>query len=1323
VSANPLIVSGIDDNADAHLIEALRPAFEVLAVPACYVDRTERYRLANEQFAQWAGIPIPELFSRHTYDVVPPELYAFVKPYVERALAGEICRFERQQKGKDGQLHWVQVDYFPQRDPAGHVLGFMAMIHDIQRLKDMEQEASQRERRLKLITDNIGMPVGYIDRNYIFRFSNRPGLAGLGIEEHEMVGRHISDIFGADVFAEVKPYLDRALSGEKTVYERFSRKGMGHPAWIRTTLLPDLQPDGTVAGIYSVVADIDQDRRLRDALETKEKQLRLITNNIGAPITYIDAEMRFQFVNQPAVDWGGHPEAEVVGRHISEILGEAAFQYILPHLKRAFAGEHVTYERLAHWPRHGERWVRNHLFPDFRKDGSVAGIYTLLTDVTEDHRLRSELEAKERQLTLFTSNIPGSIAYLDSERRYRFVNNTFAALHGKTRDEVIGHTSREVIGDVVDIIEEHVQKVMRGEATEYVREVTLPSGEKQWRHVRLAPDFDEAGKVRGHYVVGHDISEERRLRHQIEEQEQRIRLFTENIPTVIAYLDTNIRYTFANDAFVALVGKTREEIIGRTPAEVVGHEASEHNRPYREQALAGKPVFYERLVTLPDGSKRWHRVKQAPDFGPDGKLRGIYVIGTDIHELKAAQAALEVSEAELRHALDSLPYPMAYVDRTLRYRYVNKMIERYSGKTKEELVDKDLVQVFDAERFAEIKPYWERALQGETVEVERIIRNVGGKDRWVLSRYTPRRDANGEVIGFYSCGIDIDELKLVEIELRHANSMLLSHFENTPLAVIEWDRDHNLMRWSPQAEKIFGWKFDELKRMGYDDWKLVYEDDEAQVREIYERLLSGEERRTTSLNRNYRKDGRVIWCEWYNSSLVDEEGKVLSILSLGQDVTARVLAEERLQHLATHDALTGLPNRVMLQERLRQAIARARRSGQRVCALFIDLDRFKEVNDTLGHRIGDELLREMSVRLGRIVRESDLLVRLSGDEFMVVLEQVTDLDAPPLVAQKLLDEIREPSHIEGNEIYVSASIGISLFPDDGDDAETLMRNADLAMYRAKEAGKNTWQTFSADMAAHGAETRLLENALRSAVARQEMELYYQPVLDMQTGAILGAEALLRWHHPTRGLLAPGEFIHLAEETGLVHDIGNWVLDSALAQLREWHANGHKELRVAINLSAGQFRAAHVAERIREKIRLSGCPADKIELEVTETSMLRDPEGVGHALAVLRDIGVRVAIDDFGTGYSSLSHLKRFPIDTLKVDRSFVTDVTTDAGDAAIVAAVIALGRTLDLDVIAEGVETEAQRTMLAQYGCNAYQGYLVSRPLPAQAFEAFLKSW
>jgi len=365
----------------------------------------------------------------------------------------------------------------------------------------------------------------------------------------------------------------------------------------------------------------------------------------------------------------------------------------------------------------------------------------------------------------------------------------------------------------------------------------------------------------------------------------------------------------------------------------------------------------------------------------------------------------------------------------------------------------------------------------------------------------------------------------------------------------------------------------------------------------------------------------------------------------------------------------------------------------------------------------------MAVRLGRVLRDTDLLVRLSGDEFMVVLEQITEIESAQLVALKLIDELRAPSMIEGHEIYISGSVGISLFPDDADDGETMLRNADMAMYRAKERGKNTYHLFSRELAEHGANMRMLENAMRTAIQRHEFELYYQPKLDMVTNSVIGAEALLRWHHPTRGLVMPGEFVHLAEETGLIHEIGNWVLDTAFAQLRKWRETGFGHLQIAVNIAASQFRASNFSDRIIERIKREGCDPRLVEIEITETGLLRDPEGVGRTVSALRAIGVSVAIDDFGTGYSSLSHLKRFPIDTLKIDRSFVADVLTDRDDAAIVYAVIALAHALEINVVAEGVETEEQRVLLAQQGCGAYQGYLFSRPLPSAAFEALLKQY
>ncbi len=1063
---------------------------------------------------------------------------------------------------------------------------------------DAEPRHAAMNVELRGLADNISLPLAIIDHDGRFSYVNRVACEWFGRTEVEVIGHTWREIVGENQFPEIRTLVARAYAGEAITYERDARFAGHTPGRIRVEMIPFRDANGGISGVYAAIADIDSDHRLKEEIILRERQLRLITDNIGVPIAYISADRHIAFFNKTSEEWAGLSEADVLGKPLDDALGKRIAEFVAPYMERALKGEHVSYERLTNYPLRGPRWVRCHLVPDRGDNDVVAGVYSVLTDIHDDVVMRERQAHQERQLRLFTDNIPASIAYIDTERRYKFVNSTFLRQRGKSREDVIGKTTEEILG---------------------------------------------ADAVR-----------------------------------------------FAD--------------------------------PYVVKALAGETVAYERLVDSADGQTRWHNVRTVPDMDADGCVQGLYVVGIDIHDIKLAQATLESSEAELRIAMDSLPHPMVYVDREFRYRMVNKRVEAMLGKPREELLGKNLREVFGEKRFAEVMPFWERALAGETVTVERQIGTDPATMRWMVVRYTPRHDGDGNIIGLYSAATDIDELKRAEIDLRRANWLLSSHFENTPLAVIEWDPSFRVRRWSSQAEKIFGWREEELIGKHYREWKLVADADATQADAVIEKLINKREPRATTLLRNHRKDGRVIWCEWYNSSLRDDEGKIVSILSLAQDVTTRVLAEERLMHQATHDSLTGLPNRTMLQDRLRQAISRARRGGHRIAAMFIDLDRFKDVNDTLGHRIGDELLREMAARLGRVVRDGDLLVRLSGDEFMVVLEQVTDLESPGVVALKLLEEIHQPSRIEGHDIHISGSIGISVFPDDAEDVETLLKNADMAMYHAKELGRNNHKVFSVDLAEHGTTARLLENALRSAVVRQEFELYYQPKVDMQSGGIIGAEALLRWHHPTRGTLAPGEFIHLAEESGLVHEIGDWVLDNAFAQARRWYDSGYTTLRIAINLSAGQFRATNLAERIRERIAREGCRPQSIEVEVTETSMLRDPDGVGRALASLREMGLRVAIDDFGTGYSSLSHLKRFPIDTLKIDKTFVADVLTDRGDGAIVSAIIALARALDMEVIAEGVENAAQRELLAAQGCDAYQGFLFSPPLPAARFEALLQS-
>jgi diguanylate cyclase (GGDEF)-like protein/PAS domain S-box-containing protein len=435
----------------------------------------------------------------------------------------------------------------------------------------------------------------------------------------------------------------------------------------------------------------------------------------------------------------------------------------------------------------------------------------------------------------------------------------------------------------------------------------------------------------------------------------------------------------------------------------------------------------------------------------------------------------------------------------------------------------------------------------------------------------------------------------------------------------------------------------------------------------------------------------------------------------------RKLAEERIQYLATHDGLTGLPNRVMFGQLLNLAIQTARRYDRSFAVMFIDLDRFKFVNDTLGHEAGDKLLQEISGRFKEILRASDVVARLGGDEFVILVQEVSGRDPVTAVARKLISAALKPVVVFGQECRVTASIGICLYPGDAEDEQTLMKNADIAMYHAKEEGKNNFQFYSRDIKQQSIERLTLETSLRRALERSEFSLHYQAKLDFKSGRINGVEALLRWRHPDLGLVSPGTFIPIAEETGLIVAIGTWVLKEVCAQNVAWQREGLPPVCASVNLSARQFNDEHFLGDVAAALEQSGMKPELLELELTEGMVMQNPEQAAKRLSALKRLGVRVAIDDFGVGYSSLAQIRRFPIDTLKVDRSFIRDLAENAEDRAITEAIIAMGKTLSLTVVAEGVETKEQESFLRSHACDEMQGYYFSRPVPHDQFASFLR--
>jgi len=581
-------------------------------------------------------------------------------------------------------------------------------------------------------------------------------------------------------------------------------------------------------------------------------------------------------------------------------------------------------------------------------------------------------------------------------------------------------------------------------------------------------------------------------------------------------------------------------------------------------------------------------------------------------------------------------------------------------------------------------------------------------------------EALGRSLGFAARALRERAQKRQSDEQLRQLSRALESSSNGVMITSSIQLDHPIVYVNPAFERITGYSPAEV--IGQSGRFLV-RDDLAQkgLNEI--RACLREHREGQAVLRNYRKDGELFWNELSIAPVRDESGHVTThFVSIINDVTERITYEQQLEYHATHDTLTGLVNRNLLNDRIDQAILQAKHSERLVGVMLLDLDRFKLINDGFGHIPADNLLKAVATRLAHCVRDTDTVARLGGDEFVVVLGGIDDADSVASVAAKIMRNLTLPLSIEGKEVFVTASVGIAMYPRDGDHGENLLRNADVAMYRVKEHGRNNFRFYAPEMS-HMALDRLdMEGNLRRALERDEITVFFQPIVSLASGRIVGAEALVRWNHPRIGMIHPPEFIPLAEETGLIIPLGERVLRLACQQIAAWQTASLPPLKVSLNISARQFRQENLPELLQRVLAETGIAAEALEFELTESMVMHDVENAIAMLRELKQIGVTLALDDFGTGYSSLAYLKRFPIDVLKIDRSFVRDIDREADDAAIAHAVIAMAHSLGLQVTAEGVENEAQLALLRQYGCNDFQGYLFSRPVPAEEFSLLLQN-
>jgi len=766
-----------------------------------------------------------------------------------------------------------------------------------------------------------------------------------------------------------------------------------------------------------------------------------------------------------------------------------------------------------------------------------------------------------------------------------------------------------------------------------------------------------------------------------------------------------------NEAMARILGyASREELMEQSARDL--YQNPSHRDDYiavlrRERMMISNEISLRRK----DGRFCWliesvHLLDGDPEI-----LEGTVI---DITDRKLAENALRESEERYRLLVERMREGLTQAGNDGVLQFVNDRFCEMVGYEREELVGMqgDILLAY-SEDIALMREKIRLRMRHVADQYEVRVRRKDGTIIWLEIGGAPVVDAAGNVVGSIGVHNDVTERRMAEEALRESEARYRLMAENSTDMISRTSNRGILLYASDACRRLLGYEPSEL--VGRSFYDFVFDADRDEV--LHLSSLIHESGPTTFAYRVEKKDGSLVWFETTSRSVRDVfTGKIREIVGVSRDVTERKRVEEQIEYQAYHDALTGLPNRRLFRDRLTVALAHARRMRHPLAVMFLDLDRFKVVNDTLGHSTGDELLKTVGTRLQSSLREEDSIARMGGDEFTILLADLKTTDDSAKIAQKVLDTVAQPLKIDGTELFVTTSIGIALFPSDGDTAETLLANADHAMYRAKDAGRNSYQMFTPAMNSRALERLSLENDLRHALDRGELVLHYQPQINIASGRVTGVEALLRWNRPGFGVVGPKDFIPIAEETQLIVPIGEWVLREACRQAMEWQSDRPGGFRMAVNLSPRQFQHSDLPYVIASALELSGIAPHDLELEITESLAMQNTTRTIATLQRLREMGVQIAIDDFGTGHSSLNYLRSFPIDSVKIDQEFVQEIEGSEADRAIVSAVIGMARGLRLRVTAEGVETESQLAFLREQGCEDVQGFLFGEPVPASAF-------
>ena len=1063
-------------------------------------------------------------------------------------------------------------------------------------------------------------------------------------------------------------------------------------------------------------------------LKSPEHSLRELVELSPLAIVEIDREGKIKLWNPAAERMFGWAESEVLGRAYPAVPSETRAEFeddVLHLLKGAtIRGKEVRRQR-----KDGRRLdVKLWAAPIHNQQNEITGITAILEDSTDqkenERKLRvSQAREEEMEAQLQRSEERMRLAFDAAKIGYwdwNLVTGEMVWSAAASRQMGLPEESPTGLEIFMDSVHPDDRKAIEeaGEAAVHDNKnpdvpyrMLWPDGSVHWRSVTGRVFHDKTGRPVRMVGIGMDLDESKVADERLLLQAAALQAAANSI----VITDNRGTILWTNEAFSQLTGYSAEEVLGKNLRLLKSGEQDSAFYTNMWATITSGNIWQGELTNRrKDGSLYTEEMTITPVLIGNGEITHYVAIKQDITSRKIAEDKLRQAELQYRLLFESNPLPMWVFDcKTLKFLAVNEAAIRQYGFSKQEFLAMTIADIRPEEDIPRLLKATAQPIHGlQEAELWRHRRKDGAiLDVEIVSHDLDFQGIQAELVAPH----DVTKRKQAEDALRRAEEKYRSIFEDAVIGIFQTTPDGRPVSINRALARMLGYDsperlLAEVSNVG----RQLFVDPNA-MQELARVLEKDRAVHSVELE-VYSKDGGKKWLSANVRAVSDAEGKVVLHEGTVEDITERKAAEERAQFLAYYDALTGLPNRTLLRDRILMALPSARRHREKVALLFLDLDNFKTINDLLGHSIGDLLLQEVAERLKRWTREQDTVARLGGDEFLVLVTAVNETANAVVVAERIVNSMAAEIVIQGHVLNVTCSLGISIFPDNGEEVDALLKNADLAMYKAKENGRNNFQLFTQQMNVQLLERMTLERSLRLAVEKKEFFLVYQPQMDLATGEIIGCEALIRWKHPELGLVLPNTFIPLAESSGLIGPMGEWVLKTACAQARQWQDEGLPAVPVAVNVSAVQFRHKGFLRLVQTVLREAGLAPQYLELELTESLLLSNADVMLIMLQQLKEMGLKLSIDDFGTGYSSLSYLRQFPVYKLKIDHSFVRDIAVDPDGAVITSTIISMAKSLGLKVLAEGVETEEQVSFLRAHDCHEIQGYYFSKPLCANEF-------